>query len=126
MQEMTKISVRTKIGSLNTREKKAVLEFRDKLIQKFGEQFKLIVLFGSKARGDYDPESDIDLLLVVKKKSLDFRDKIYDIVMDIGLDYDVVLSLIIRSEAEYKRFVSLKTPFMQNVAREGVIVWKKS
>ena len=59
------------------------------------EQFpvKNIVLFGSKARGDDDEESDIDLLVLLERKiTWQERKAIIDTLFDIELSYDVVLS----------------------------------
>jgi hypothetical protein len=48
-----------KLSLLKTEERNAVLEFADLLRERFGFLIKEVVLFGSKARGESDQESDI-------------------------------------------------------------------
>ncbi|MHB1420858.1 MAG: nucleotidyltransferase domain-containing protein [Bacillota bacterium] len=46
-------------------------------------------------RGTNNPESDIDILILVEKEDRISRDIIMDIVVDVNLDYDVVISPIL-------------------------------
>lgn len=85
------------------------------------EKIKAIYLFGSRARGDERPDSDYDLLLVVRENfSLSDKDRFYDSVMDTLLETGRLVSLKIRKEKEFQRLCKLRTPFMQNVLKEGI------
>lgn len=55
------------------------------------EGLELVLIFGSVARGDFTPESDIDLYLVVEEKSLELEDKVYDLLEDYDRDFSVVI-----------------------------------
>ena len=80
-----------------------------------------IYLFGSRARGDEKPDSDYDFLLVVKESfTLDDKSKLYDAVLEILLETGRVISLKIFKEKEFQRLCGMKTPFMQNIFKEGV------
>ncbi len=87
-------------------------ELRDDLIQ--------VQLFGSKATGEFTPDSDIDILLIVKKRSEKILDKIAEIHLDIDLQYDPNISLIIFSEYEYQQNQRLNTPFIKNIQNESI------
>ena len=51
--------------SLNMEKKAQALdEFLRVLRKRFGDSIEEVILFGSYARGDYDEESDIDLLII--------------------------------------------------------------
>lgn len=83
-----------------------------------------IYLFGSRAKGTERPDSDYDLLLVVNFDKtgdvIKFKDKAYDVVMDILLDTGHVVSLKVFKKSEFKRLCSLGTPFTKNVLKEGI------
>ncbi|GJM40403.1 MAG: hypothetical protein DHS20C20_06850 [Ardenticatenaceae bacterium] len=79
-----------------------------------------VILFGSKARGDYDAESDIDLLLVLPEVSLSLRDHVRDIAADIGLVYSVYLSTRVWSEAYFAQQARIRTSLFQEVKKDGV------
>jgi predicted nucleotidyltransferase len=85
-------------------------------------QIKWIVLFGSRARGTHRPDSDYDLLLVVSKKDEALLDVLYDAVMDVLLEHGRLVSLKVFPEQEFARLRALRTPFMEQVNREGILV----
>ena len=62
-----------------------------------------IVLFWSKSRGDDDPESDIDLLVLTKRLlSPAERHDVVDALFPIQLQHDVVLSPLVVAAAEWE------------------------
>ena len=81
-----------------------------------------VKLFGSKSRGDYTPDSDIDVLLVVKSRSPEILDKIAEIHLEVDLMYDSQISLIIFSEYEYERNQAFESPFIKNIEKEGIFL----
>lgn len=102
---------------LLSQEKEAISEFREILVKAFGSRLRSFVLFGSKARGEKDPESDIDILLVVEGLSRDDEDKIYKIGAEISLKRDVVLSSVCFDTAEY--LAQKNFPFLTTAEAEG-------
>lgn len=60
-----------------------------------------VILFGSKARGDHDEHSDIDLA-VVTSKLLHWKEEraIVGVLFDIGMEYDVIFSPLFTSVDE--------------------------
>ena len=95
-------------------------------LEKYGlkEKIARMYLFGSRAKGAERHDSDYDLLLVVNFKEtsdvIKFKDKAYDIVMDILLNTGHVVSLKIFKKMEFERLCSLETPFTKNVLKEGI------
>jgi len=49
-------------------EKKAIRETVIRIAEKYGIEVDRIILFGSRARGDFKENSDWDILIVVKDK----------------------------------------------------------
>ncbi len=59
---------------LTLREKQALVEYLERLRSEFKDEVQHVILYGSKVRGDFDEESDIDLFVVLK---LSFRLKLW-------------------------------------------------
>ncbi|MBE0478704.1 nucleotidyltransferase domain-containing protein [Candidatus Aerophobetes bacterium] len=84
------------------------------------ERIERIYLFGSRARGNEKPDSDYDLLIVADHPDAKFREKIYDIVIDILLETGKLISLKIFTGKEFRKLCQAHTPFMKNIQREGI------
>ncbi len=107
-----------KIKNLSFDESKAIEEFKQKITESY--QVVELKLFGSKARGDFGKDSDIDLLLVLKRVSERDKDKIYDLVNDVLLKHCIDLSVKIFSQKEYDYLNNIPSVFMQLVQKEAV------
>ena len=87
----------------------------------YSNRMKGMVLYGSYARGDSVPESDIDLLLLLD--SIDDisseRERYLPPIIDISLEYDTVITVIPMSIHEYK---NKRTPLLLNIQKEGIAV----
>ena len=81
------------------------------------------ILYGSEARGDARPDSDIDLLMLVDadKLSYDDKDKILTPFYDIELETGVIISLLIMTRREWENRPFM-TPFQYNVNNEGIVL----
>ena len=79
------------------------------------------ILYGSEARGDARPDSDIDLLVLVDKDKLTYSDKdrIIAPFYDIELDTGIIISMMIMPRKEWENRPFL-TPFQNNVNKEGI------
>lgn len=112
--------MKEKLGSLKVREIKAIGEFVKRLKDLLKNDLVLVEIFGSKIRGDSTPDSDIDILIVIKEKNIYLVDKIYDILFTVDPYYELRISLIIYSQWEYKENIRLNSPFIENLDREAV------
>jgi predicted nucleotidyltransferase len=109
------------MNGLTDSELAAVAELKNALTRDFG--LVKLVLYGSKARGDSDAESDIDLIIVLACRP-DWKTKreVYHRCYQIGLQHDVVLQPVIFAESDYDSPRFRVTPLLRNVAAEGVAV----
>jgi len=107
---------------LNSKEKSALTEFKAALEQSLGSQLIELKLFGSKARGDDRPNSDIDVLVIVATDDWRIRDKVYDVATDILLQRDVCISPKVISKKKFEQLCKERTSFMSNVSRDAITV----
>ena len=105
---------------LKINEKRAVTQFINKIKTELGKNIISVNLFGSKVRGDFDRDSDIDILIIVKEYNISLVNKIVDAQVDFLLKYDANLSPVIFSENEYLKNKELGSPFFENIEKESV------
>ena len=79
-----------------------------------------IKLYGSYARGDATPRSDIDVLVILKKLSQKRENAIYDTTVTTLQKYDTLISLMLMDEKTYLREKSLPSLFVQFIEQEGI------
>ena len=89
-----------------------------------GDKLDKVILYGSYARGDYDDESDIDIMVLAhisaeEANKLDME--LYSIADDLGLKHDVLISLFIKDCETFYKFLPVE-PFYKNVMQEGVLL----
>ncbi len=88
----------------------------------YGSHLRQIILYGSYARGDFRPNSDIDIMILLDLSDVDikkYRHQLSDMTFDFNMDYDVDIKPIAKSEEHYRKWVD-NYPFYSNVNREGV------
>lgn len=108
--------------ALTRQEKSALNQFKTQLKQVLSAQLMEIRLFGSKARGDDRPDSDIDLLVIVATDDWHIRDKVYDVATDILLQRDVCISPKVISKNRFEQLCKEGTSFMSNVSKDATTV----
>ncbi len=94
---------------------------RQKLDQALGPELAQVVLYGSHARGEAHPGSDVDVLVVVKGdvNYPQLMERTSEIVASVSLEYDVVVSRVFASQAQ---FDGAQNPFFINIRRKGVAI----
>lgn len=101
--------------------KQALRQFVDELRALYGPRLDRVVLYGSRARGETQEDSDVDLLVVLSPLP-DFwaeLSRIAPVASRVSLEWDVVLSAIPVDAAE---FADPHSPLLISSRREGVLV----
>ncbi len=81
-----------------------------------------VVLFGSEARGEAQPGSDTDLLIVVERKVRGIHHKVLDRAMGVANKHGVALSPYIVSLPELRRWERASHPLWRNIQADGVLM----
>lgn len=85
-------------------------------------EVEAVVLFGSRARGDGAPDSDIDVMVVVAEENRELRKALLDIAYDVSWEYGCWLVPAICPEREVHGPFGRYDPFYASIRREGVQV----
>ncbi len=107
------------IKFINQRLKVFLAQLRSQLETHYGDRIVQLILFGSQARGDAHPDSDIDVLVVLKGE-VNQGEEIEEtskIIADLSLEKDVLISYIFMDE---DRFTNRAGPFLRNIRKEGI------
>jgi len=96
-----------------------VRRLKGRLADVYGDRLAGVVLFGSYARGDAGPDSDVDLLVLLEGPVERWAEtaRLADLAYGVELETGLLLSLIPRTTAEYR---AAETPLLCNVHAEGV------
>lgn len=108
------------LSQLAPNDRAAVIDYVDRIRNRFTDRVRAVILFGSKARGDADAESDIDLLVLVDAENSQFRSELWRIASDVSLDYNVVLSPRIFGEARWAETRRIRLPLYRAIVADGV------
>ena len=87
-----------------------------------GTNLRKIIVYGSYARGDYNENSDIDIMVLTSlsdDKIEPVEDMLYDMAFDILMDYGIQISVIVKNEEHFRYWLGALS-FYDNVEPEGV------
>jgi len=108
------------LSNLTEHEARALEDLRVKLTTLLGPRLIGMFLFGSKARGDYDEGSDLDVAVIVEGLDRMLKRTIIDIVIDIELQYDVVISSWVVSSEDFQKLRDRERRIALDIEREGI------
>ncbi len=99
-----------------------IKELKENIKEKLpGENFK-VILYGSYARGKYDENSDIDILIILDSyPDTQKKDKIYEVCSSLNIKYEIWIDVSLISKKEMDT-IKGRQPFIQNALREGITI----
>lgn len=101
-------------------EQRALSEFVTQLQGRLNRDLLSVILFGSRARGGGGPDSDLDVLVVVKQDDLDVRRTIRYLAADIWLAHGTFISTRVWSRERMERMEREPTLLSRNIERDGI------
>ncbi len=84
--------------------------------------FKRMMVFGSRARGDANPDSDLDLFIEVSDLNAEIREQIQMAAWEVSLENGVVISSFIASSYSLKHSLLAANPLLKAIEMDGIAV----
>ncbi len=93
-----------------------------RLAKEFPQLIEEIVVFGSKARGDAGPDSDLDVLVILREGDRRLKRAIRHLGHQLAVLSEAVPSIMVYTRDEWSRRERSGSPFHRAVTRDGVRV----
>jgi antitoxin ChpS len=96
--------------------------FKKGLNKAAGRAVRRVTIFGSKARGDDNPNSDLDVLVIVKNEAAARKRELRRIGYRLAATGEVVPSIFVYTEAEWESRKRSRSAFRRAVERDAIPV----
>lgn len=104
--------------------KEIIYEFALMLKQIFGNKLTKVILYGSYARGDYNENSDVDIMVLTtlsEEEIEKIESKVFDLAFDYFMEYQIDISVIVKNDEHFYHWLGA-LPFYDNVEKEGIVI----
>ncbi len=98
----------------------ATKDLKDRLTARFGARLARTTLFGSWARGEAGPDSDVDVLVLIEDLTPTERGVVYEMGAEVFMDTNVPVAPLAMSTTEWARLVRLERLLPDEIERDGV------
>ncbi|MEJ2147767.1 MAG: nucleotidyltransferase domain-containing protein [Acidobacteriota bacterium] len=106
--------------SVDWDQQQALGALKERMERLLGDDLVFLRVFGSRARGDAEADSDLDVALVARNLDSGRRREILDEVAEIELEWLAPLSLILLSEEDFLDLRNRERRIALDIVREGV------
>ena len=103
-------------------EYRAVADFLGQIRARYQERVAQAILFGSKARGDAAPESDIDILIIVDHDDWRLSHTFSTMAARVSLEHDALIGLYVIGQERWNQMAQRRLGLYRNVVAEGIIL----
>ncbi len=108
-------------GSGASKQREVVDSLVPLLLAELESQIHSLVLFGSVARGEARPDSDVDIL-VLTEAPLAVRQRIDEISYDIDLKNTVFTQLVVLTTKNFEAETRMRSYFSSDILRDGIVL----
>jgi hypothetical protein len=110
---------------LTVNEQQAIEQAVREVTARFSTEVRFIALFGSKARGDFGLESDIDLLIIREGDDWQTRHAIRAPVFDACFDYGPYISPWVIGWERFQSLLLWQPDLFANLRRDAIELWRR-
>ena len=103
-----------------------LIKYLQEIRKIYGTHLKKVILYGSYARGDYNDQSDIDIMLLVDLTAAEmdaYADQLSELGFEYNVDYDIWMMPVVKNKQHFEKWAEVY-PFYANVQREGVTLYE--
>lgn len=111
-----------RLDTLSTLEKNAVAQFRTAVASVCGSAPCELRIFGSRARGEGDVDSDLDILVLLPTEDQQLKIRIWDVADAVFVATDILISPLVLSQQQYASLKTRERLIAQDIEREGIPV----
>ena len=105
-----------KIYSIDKEKLEKKLEEISKKIKKEKLEVEKIIVFGSFAKGNYTPFSDVDIAIIVRKSNKKFLER-QDEFIEYFDDVEIDVNLIIYTKEEFEKLIKERNSFVKEILK---------
>jgi len=98
----------------------ALNDLKHRLEALLGDRLERIVLFGSRARGDWDEDSDTDVAIIIRDMDNDLKTRVLEEVASVELAHLVPLSTLVLSSERFRYLLGRERRITLDIEREGI------
>jgi predicted nucleotidyltransferase len=99
--------------------RKLMKELKAGLVRIYGDRLKGVYLYGSYARGDYRPGSDVDVMILLSDYKNYWKElrRSSQLASDVSLEYEVTVSRLLIKEVQWQESAM---PVVRNIHKDGL------
>jgi predicted nucleotidyltransferase len=106
---------------LNTTDREIAHEFKEKLLA-HGVPVEEFRVYGSRVRGDFTVDSDLDVCLILKEESPEIEALISRLAWETGFDHQRIITTVEYTPEQWYHSPLRESPFVKAINQEGVSV----
>lgn len=102
-----------------------MMKYIDEIKNIYGSHLKQVILYGSYARGDFNSDSDIDIMILLDISEIrlkEYSQRLSYMTYDFNMDNDLDIKPIAKNVEFFTKWID-NYPFYSNVNAEGVILY---
>ena len=104
---------------LNQIDRQIAQEFKEKLLV-YNVPLSEIRVFGSRVRGDFSSESDLDICLILRETSPEIETLISRLAWEVGFEHQVIITTVEYTQELILNSPLRESPFIKAINQEGI------